>query len=290
MNSTKLVLGTAAFGNQYGVNKNKVDTIEKVRELALLAWEKGVRHIDTAPTYGDAEELIGKSQLPKFQMYSKFRSSTQIVSESAIISSTRLSLERLGQGSLAGLTFHSSEDLLGNSTLIENTLGILQSEGLIHSWGVSVYDPSELLALLSAGFRPNYVQAPINVLDQRFLSLNIQNLLKNNNIILQARSIFLQGLLVNEAAQSNVYFSQWNSLWTRLKTQARDSELSSAELFYRFVADQEVVDQVVLGVTNPKEILQICNEEKQLDHSSFLLSEMASSDPLLIDPRKWKSA
>ena len=62
--------------------------------------------------------------------------------------------------------------------------------------GVSIYDPKELKKIFNI-FKPEIVQFPINIFDQRMLEGNFLNLLKRKKIITQARSIFLQGMLLN---------------------------------------------------------------------------------------------
>ena len=42
------------------------------------------------------------------------------------------------------------------------------------------------------------IQVPINVANKQFLSKDVSNYLKKNNIKLQARSIFLQGILIDD--------------------------------------------------------------------------------------------
>ncbi|WP_449439677.1 aldo/keto reductase [Pedobacter steynii] len=50
----KLILGTAGLGGIWG----KIDAKESIATI-LSALEQGITAIDTAPAYGDAEELIG---------------------------------------------------------------------------------------------------------------------------------------------------------------------------------------------------------------------------------------
>jgi aryl-alcohol dehydrogenase-like predicted oxidoreductase len=56
MNAKRIVLGTAGLGGVWG----KVDTAASVRTV-LMALENGISAVDTAPAYGDAEQLVGKA-------------------------------------------------------------------------------------------------------------------------------------------------------------------------------------------------------------------------------------
>ncbi|NML39989.1 aldo/keto reductase [Chitinophaga sp. G-6-1-13] len=54
MNAKSIVLGTAGLGGVWG----KINPTESVRTI-LMALENGITAIDTAPAYGDAEQIVG---------------------------------------------------------------------------------------------------------------------------------------------------------------------------------------------------------------------------------------
>ena len=57
----KLALGTAQFGNNYGIsNKNGIVSPNMAARILSLAIKNGVDTIDTAISYGEAENIIGK--------------------------------------------------------------------------------------------------------------------------------------------------------------------------------------------------------------------------------------
>ena len=57
----RLGLGTVQFGLDYGVsNKNGRTPLREAEEIISLADDVGVRVIDTAALYGDAEKILGR--------------------------------------------------------------------------------------------------------------------------------------------------------------------------------------------------------------------------------------
>jgi len=56
----KLVLGTAQFGLDYGINNSngKVSNLE-IQRILNFAYENNIRILDTAESYGNAHEIIG---------------------------------------------------------------------------------------------------------------------------------------------------------------------------------------------------------------------------------------
>ena len=57
---SKLVLGTAQFGLDYGIsNKNGQVGIDTVKEILSFSQLVDISLIDTAVLYGDSEKIIG---------------------------------------------------------------------------------------------------------------------------------------------------------------------------------------------------------------------------------------
>ena len=72
-----IILGTAQFGSNYGVGTLKGNLYNSNKSLNLLkkAYSMGIRNLDTAPSYGNATEIILNfiDVIPKneFNIYSK---------------------------------------------------------------------------------------------------------------------------------------------------------------------------------------------------------------------------
>ena len=83
----KLCLGTAQFGSIYGItNKLGQITSEQVSSLLCQAYNSGIYMLDTAQSYGNAEEVIGQniSKKPLFQVVSKLAPQKKSAFESAM--------------------------------------------------------------------------------------------------------------------------------------------------------------------------------------------------------------
>ena len=60
----KLVLGTAQFGMDYGVNNSRGQvTPVEVNEILTESGNAGLQFIDTAYGYGNSEDVLGTSRL-----------------------------------------------------------------------------------------------------------------------------------------------------------------------------------------------------------------------------------
>ena len=77
-----LCLGTAQFGMHYGVtNKNNRLNSEQIYSILKYAAYKSIKYLDTAQSYGNAEELIGLSSFSEnFKIISKITFPKRILS------------------------------------------------------------------------------------------------------------------------------------------------------------------------------------------------------------------
>ena len=72
---------------------------------------------------------------------------------------------------------------------------ILKKEKLIKKIGISIYNENSVRKLTQLDVI-DIVQIPLNLCDRRFIRKKNMNFFKKKNIRVQARSIFLQGLLL----------------------------------------------------------------------------------------------
>jgi aryl-alcohol dehydrogenase-like predicted oxidoreductase len=284
---SKLLLGGASFGNQYGVsNKTQIPEPE-VHPILSQAFSSGFIGLDTAPTYGNSEKTLGTFDLSTKEVFTKISIEAIASGISEGIASVKGSLDRLKIRSLTGLTFHSSDAFLSNPKTSKQLLKELLELELISSWGVSVYEPEEVSKVLEVA-NPNYIQAPVNILDRRFLGVNITKLLMDVGVSIQARSVFLQGLLLMPADQQPAYFSEWYSLFESCKKVAHEQEISMLSLALNFVNEQSAVDKLVVGVNSLDHVREISHSLNSPGIQLGLDQISAISDLRLIDPRQWR--
>ena len=104
---------------------------------------------------------------------------------------------------------HDHKNLINkNGKILIKVLTNLKKRKIVKKIGVSLYSPSDLDKIWKF-WKPDIIQIPFNVLDQRILRNGWINKLKKNNIKLFIRSCFLQGILINNfqktSAALNLY-------------------------------------------------------------------------------------
>ena len=289
--ASKLGLGTAQWGMKYGVsNKQGQTPLEEVNSILRVARRARISLLDTASLYGNAEQVLGKFDLSSFRVITKTpKFGKDLISEADVKNLTQTlfaSLQKLGLKSTYGVLLHNVEDIfVPNGAKLIDALERLKSHGLIAKIGVSVYDSSQIKKALDL-FRPDIIQLPINVLDQRLIQDGTITHLSGLGIEVHARSAFLQGLLLMSGNDRPTYFEPWAPLLSNWQKFCDDQLISPLHAALGFVCNLKDVSYVLIGVQSQHQLKQILDAPTTLDYSDF--DQFASDDPNLLDPSVWR--
>lgn len=286
---SRLVLGSAQFGTDYGVaNKSGKVPVADVHEILSLAKANGINFIDTAVSYGCSEKVLGELGVDGFSIITKLPPLHEIQDDIDrwVSDQVSASLARLREEKLYGLLVHRPSDLMGSrgEQLIEALLEI-KGAGVIQKIGISIYNPGELDGLLDK-IKIDLVQAPLNVIDRRLSSSGWLDHLKNIGIEVHTRSTFLQGLLIMDQRRIPQKFSRWMGLLDEWHERLKVMEVSplAASLVYPLSLNQ--VDRVIVGVDSTVQLSEILQATIDAD-TRFDTSFMCSEDLDLINPSNW---
>jgi aryl-alcohol dehydrogenase-like predicted oxidoreductase len=276
----KLGLGTVQFGQAYGVS-NQRGQVPKEEAAAILdrAAKAGVRLLDTAANYGEAETILATLGTSPFRIVTKTINLTHGLDR--VIARARQSAQSLKADTLL---VHAANDLKGkDGEALWNALRQLKSEGIFRKIGVSVYAADDLAALAEQ-FHPDVMQLPFSLLDQRLLENGSLVRLKELGVEIHARSLFLQGLLFMEELPPKLRHAGAHLERTR-KTLA-DAHVTPLAAALGFVLAQPEIAFGLVGVTSSKELNEIIVAAGQpvppLDWASFALK-----DELVLTPSLW---
>ena len=107
-------------------------------------------------------------------------------------SSLERSLENLNLDKVDYLLLHDCDDLFGpQASQLVALMQECKDSGKVNKIGFSAYEPSQINAALHC-FKPDVIQIPFNVFDQRLLEDGTLQRLKNLGIEIHARSIFFR--------------------------------------------------------------------------------------------------
>lgn len=213
MNASKLVLGTAQLGMDYGIaNKNGRPDQEEANEIIRKAWQGGIRQFDTAQGYGESEAALGKAinklgYSDKALVISKFDPRLNHLDKKKMSEALDESLARLCIPSLYGILLHREALLDLWARGLGHILKDFISQGKVKHIGVSFYSPAG--ALKATKIKTiEIMQIPANILDRRFEMAGVLDMAFQRQRKIYIRSVFLQGLILmkkNEIPKNMVY-------------------------------------------------------------------------------------
>ena len=278
----KIALGTVQFGLDYGVtNRDGQVTIEEVESILNFAKINGIDTLDTASRYGNSEQVLGDAGVDGYQIVTKTVSLKNDVN--GVIKGFYQSLENLNQKTVDGLLIHDINEVNDKefNRLFER-LDELKQQGLVNKIGFSTYVPEQVDFLLE-NFDFDIIQLPLNVFDNRLIQGGQLKALKDRNIEVHARSVFLQGVLLNFDSLSG-YFSIWKEQFDTYQAMVSDRGLSLLEYALNFVLNIKEIDKVLVGVNREDQLKEIV----QSVHSQKDISAYPINDINLLNPSLWK--
>lgn len=248
----RLGIGTVQFGQAYGISNTDGQVPRAEVKLILeLAARAGIGLLDTAANYGEAEAALGGNDLKPFRIVSKTRSLEHGVH--AVIARVRESVRTLGAVDL--LLVHSVKDLLDPSgATLWRALEALKAEGVIGGIGISAYVADDPVALAER-FRPDAMQLPFSLLDQRLLQDGTLARLKALGVEIHARSLFLQGLLF--MSQPPEKLKAAGPMLEKIRTEISDAGATPLAAALGFVLSRPEIDVAVVGMTGLGQLREI---------------------------------
>ena len=279
---SKLALGTVQFGLDYGVvNQGGQVSINDVKKILDVARDNGINTLDTAPGYGNSEKVLGKVGISDYQIVTKTISLNDDADK--VIDGFHKSLKNLNTDQVKGLLIHNIDDIKNKQfTILFSKLNRLKEEGLINKIGFSTYTPEQVNFLL-VNFDFDLIQLPFNVFDARLTEGGQLTALKNQGVEIHARSVFLQGVLLNFDNLSD-YFLTWQKQFEDYQKIVKESGQSLLEYALNFALNTQELDEILVGVDNVNQLTDIVSASK-LDTS---LKAFSINDINLLNPSLWK--
>ena len=294
---TKLCLGTAQFGMNYGITNQsgrpKDNQIDLIIESAL---NNNIFYFDTANAYGNSEIILGNKLINNqdIKFITKFNSGVKNSFTEEDINKLEINFEktlkRLKTNNIDSFLMHDPNDMKKNNNhLLRNWLHRLKSKGKINRLGISIYEESDLENIPLNEIE--VIQMPISIYDQRLLKDSFINKLLEKNISIHIRSIFLQGLLLQVSKkwpkQINKSFLNHHISYEK---ELLSKNISLMDAAISFIKDLNFPELVLFGVTSISEFTAINEswncEKSIINKLDFKVFRWDIEED--IDPRKWK--
>jgi D-threo-aldose 1-dehydrogenase len=258
MNETRLALGMAHFGRNAPVAPARVRQFEAdARATLQLAAQSGLSLLDTPADAGETELLVGRlaPRERPFQVIVKTASLTEGVA--AVEARARRSLRNLGRPSLRALVVSDAEDLLGeDGDVLWRRLLDLREAGLFEQIGVCAR-LEDAPAALARRFKPDLMQLPVSLLDQRLVTGGELRALADMGVEVQLRSIFLQGLMFLPSDGLPRELAEAGPRLSRIRRALAEAGADPLQAALAFALRQTDAARVIVGVASQFELRAI---------------------------------
>jgi len=278
-----IILGTANLGTSYGLyNQHLSNPVTFLKS----AYESGITMLDTSNGYLNSYEAIAESSI-EWDLNAKIRIQN---TKRDFFSAAKIEIEKIHdqipKSRIKRLLIHDFRDLnhLEKSEVSEGLNGV-KSIFDIEMAGLSLY-PEQFESIYP--YDIDVIQAPFNILDQRIVDFRSNGKESFFNLRLQARSIYLQGLLTrNYKNEQNERFAcielEKFHDWCAVK------KLDPSFVSAYFVVQSRLFQDVIIGASSIEE-LQLSIKYLRSAENIFMelpYEDFKSSNLTIIDPRLW---
>ncbi len=298
---SRLALGTVELGMDYGFqgteHRSKPAAAEAIR-IVQRALDLGINLIDTAPTYGNSEELIGKAlagMKEKPLLASKVTIPDQALAPEErkkirriILTTIETSLSALGVEKIDILQIHNTTQKLLTNDDVLRALEDARTQGKVGFLGASCVGEEISLAALQTGHF-DALQLPFNMLDRQMVA-RVFKQARHAGVGILSRSAFLRGILTSHLAIVPDSLAPLKEAARRLSAICEEEVRNLSEMAIRFCLSYENVSSVIIGVRTLSELeMNVADIERGNLSSSCMrkVLDVSVADSSLVNPATW---
>ncbi len=273
----KIILGLANINNNYGLSNKKISFQNKNKFLNYLKKNK-INQLDWSFDYSNSYNSLNLFKKRRFFIDTK-------INNNNIFKDLNFLNKMIDEGYKFKTIYIRSPELLTNRQIIYiyNVLERYKAFNLINKIGYSIYD---IDVLYSRDFPlPDTIQLPLNIFDQRFLLNPYYDVCQKNNIEIIARSIFLQGKLVNfQNINFHSYEKYYIQNWINFLNKHNMNSLQAIKSFYNSLKN---INKIVIGIDNIKHLSEFLSSDFYYLKTNFF-KKLSTIEKKIVDPRIWK--
>jgi len=286
---SKLGLGAARFGLDGGTPVRGRAPEGEVREMLILAAKAEMGMLDTGAASPHGEAVVG-AVMPRPAPFGVVVKAPRGDRGPVFIETeARASLARLGLSRADAVMVQSAGDLFSAwGPFMWDQLKALRDDGLFKRVGISAYASDDPVGL-ARRFKPDIIQVPASLLDQRLLIDGSLAAIREMGVDVHLRSIFLNGLLFlppdrvpNQIKGAAARLSRAR----RLIAEGRSDPLQAA---LGFALSRPEANAVIIGAATASELsaalAAAASPPPDLDWDNMALDE-----PEALDPPRWRAA
>ena len=272
------------------MNKFGKVPFSEIKKILNLAKKENIYNIDTAMAYGNSEEILGKIGIKNFRVTTKLKPSLHIneYTHDSILNSIEKSLRLMGIAKIHGILVHNA-DFLKKKTYKDliKILNKCKEQGVVKKIGVSIYSPMSLEKIISED-SIDIVQSPISLFDQRLIKSGWLEKLNHLGVEVHARSIFLQGLLLQDIGDLPRKFVKWKKNFINLSNELKEHDITPLNACLNFIMNNKKICKTIIGIDSYLQLKSIISSTKLLNiYNKIDWEKFAQKDTMLLNPYMW---
>ena len=288
----KICIGTAQFSGSYGITNKQKKKFKKndLKKIFIKLKKEKIRFLDTSLTYKTAEKniFLSKIDTSKFQIITKIpKPDSKKDYVKRIINQIIISKNNFKVNKFHSILLHDCSNIKKNEIdQVHRLFKYLKKKKFTKYIGLSIYNPKEFYKI-SKYFKPDILQVPINIFDRTFLDKKFLQIIKVKRIKLHVRSIFLQGIILSSNEFFYKKFKNWSNIFQMWEIFCQKNKLSKLEAAANFILNLKVLDKIIVGFYNKKELDQFLSiKRKHLKIPEFIGKNKKDIEKL-IKPYYW---
>lgn len=250
---SKLGLAAAQFGLGAAQPPRGRSPEAETATIFQVAARSGMSVLDTSGVFGAGESLLGQLMPRPVPFRITIAAARCDRGPDFVEAEARATLKRLGVARGDAIIVQSAAELFSPmGSAMWQRLMKLRDEGLFAKIGVSVHASDDPVGI-ARRFKPDILQAPASLLDQRLLLDGTLGEVSSLGVEVQLRSIFLHGLLFlpPDHLPARLKGSTGISRVRRLIAEGRSDPLQAA---LAFALSRKEATAVLVGVTSAAEL------------------------------------
>lgn len=287
---SKLGLGSSQFVPGGGSAPARGRSPEaEARDILTIAARSGLGVFDTAGAYGRSETLLGDLMPRPVPFRLVIGSVRPDRGPDYVEAEARASLARLAVERADAIVVPLAADLFSpHGAAMWTRLQQMRDHGLFNKIGVAVHATDDPVGV-ARRFKPDLIQAPASLLDQRMLADGTLERIASMGIEVQMRSIFLNGLLFLPLDRLPNGLKSASSGLSRARRMIAEGRSDPLQAALGFALSRQEASTVLVNVASAAELSAVvaaaASPPPDLDWN-----EMAMDDPAALDPRRWAAA
>jgi len=283
----KLGLGAAQFPT--GVATRGRPPEAEVRDMLNCVVRADLGFLDAGGCSGAAEAMVG-AHLPRPATVGVLVKSVRgDRGPDHVEAEARASMMRLKLTKARAIVVQSASDLFAPSgAALWDRLKTLRDEGLFDQIGVCAYASDDPVGI-ARRFRPDIIQAPASLLDQRLLLDGSLMAVRDFGVEVHLRSIFLNGLLFLPPDRVPAQLKGAAGRLSRARRMIAEGRSDPLQAALGFALSRPEADAVIVGASSAAELSAIiaaaASPPPDLDWD-----EMALDEPMALDAHRWAAA